>query len=445
MPGRSAAPSPAPSIRVKLGDTVNVHLTNTGQMSHSIDFHASQTAMNHQMVEIKPGATFTYTYKADYAGVWMYHCGTAPALHHIANGMFGMVIVEPKGGLPKVDQEFAFVQSEWYLGAQGEPRSYAKANQTAAAPDFVVFNGVANQYKDNPVAIETGKRVRVFVLDAGPVHGQLLPRGRHDLRPGHEGGRRAQARQRRQLGLPGRRPLAGAGRDHRVHRRPRTGCTRSSPTPSTSSPTARSGSSRPATATRSTSGRRSPPPLPAGGRPPRTVAGLSVSGPGPARDRLRVGCGSCRATLGTRRSQRRSASGIVGLLAPPHRELLGGQAAEVVEEVGAVALQDVSGGLEHPLPVRDVHGDDRATVRDRPLVDEEVGRLVHQQELEHADDAREGVRPRSEPAEARRGRLAPSSTDTVGRANAGATRAAAAARGAGGIVDDAQQPAPWGR
>ena len=159
---------PGPTLRVKVGDTVNVHLTNQGQMSHSIDFHASETAMNHQMVEIKPGATFTYTFKANYAGVWMYHCGTAPALHHIANGMFGMVIVEPREGLPKVDQEFAFVQSEWYLGAQKEPASYEKANQTNPAPDFVVFNGIANQYKDNPVKVATGKTVRVFVLNAGP-------------------------------------------------------------------------------------------------------------------------------------------------------------------------------------------------------------------------------------------------------------------------------------
>jgi nitrite reductase (NO-forming) len=159
---------PGPTIRVHLGDTVKVHLTNQGQMSHSIDFHASQTAMNHQMVEIKPGATFTYTFTADYAGVWMYHCGTAPTLHHIANGMFGMVIVEPKGGLPKVDDEFAFVQSEWYLGAQGQPVDYAKANQTAPSPDFVVFNGVANQYKDNPIQVKAGGRTRVFVLDAGP-------------------------------------------------------------------------------------------------------------------------------------------------------------------------------------------------------------------------------------------------------------------------------------
>jgi nitrite reductase (NO-forming) len=159
---------PGPTIRVHLGDTVNVHLTNQGSMSHSIDFHASQTAMNDQMVEIKPGATFTYTFTADYAGVWMYHCGTAPALHHIANGMYGMVIVEPKGGLPKVDQEIALVQSEWYLGAQKQPVDYAKANAAAPAPDFVVFNGVANQYKDNPIQVTTKGRVRVFVLDAGP-------------------------------------------------------------------------------------------------------------------------------------------------------------------------------------------------------------------------------------------------------------------------------------
>jgi len=159
---------PGPVIRVHLGDTVRVHLKNEGTMSHSIDFHASETAMNDQMVEIKPGETWTYTFKANYAGVWMYHCGTAPALHHIANGMFGMVIVEPKGGLPKVDHEFAFVQSEWYLGNQREPVDYTKAASGAPAPDFVVFNGIANQYKDNPIQVTSGGRVPVFVLDAGP-------------------------------------------------------------------------------------------------------------------------------------------------------------------------------------------------------------------------------------------------------------------------------------
>jgi nitrite reductase (NO-forming) len=159
---------PGPAIRVHLGDTVRVHLTNTTTMSHSIDFHASQTAMNDQMVEIKPGATWTYTFQADYAGVWMYHCGTAPALEHIADGMFGMVIVEPRGGLPKVDQELAIVQNEWYFGGQGQIADYAKANSTSPAPDFIVFNGVANQYKDHPIQVQPGERLRIFVLDVGP-------------------------------------------------------------------------------------------------------------------------------------------------------------------------------------------------------------------------------------------------------------------------------------
>jgi nitrite reductase (NO-forming) len=82
--------------------------------------------------------------------------------------MYGMVIVEPMEGLPKVDKEFALVQSEWYLGPQGQPVSLSKASAAAPAPDFVVFNGVANQYKDSPLKVGTGERVRIFLLNAGP-------------------------------------------------------------------------------------------------------------------------------------------------------------------------------------------------------------------------------------------------------------------------------------
>ena len=161
---------PGPVIRVHLGDTIRVHLKNpaTNQLPHSVDFHASQVAWNDEMTSINPGEEKLYEWKADYAGVWMYHCGTAPALHHIANGMYGMVIVEPKGGFKPVDKEFALVQSEWYLGPQGEPASLTKASAGAPSPDYVVFNGVANQYKDNPLLVNTGKTVRIFILDAGP-------------------------------------------------------------------------------------------------------------------------------------------------------------------------------------------------------------------------------------------------------------------------------------
>ncbi len=161
---------PGPVVRAKVGDTIRIHLKNpaTNQLPHSVDFHSSMVAWNDEMTSINPGEEKLYEYKAEFAGVWMYHCGTAPALHHIANGMYGMMIVEPKEGLDPVDQEFAFVQNEWYLGEQGQPVSLSKASSGAPAPDFVTFNGVANQYLDNPIAINTGERVRVFILDAGP-------------------------------------------------------------------------------------------------------------------------------------------------------------------------------------------------------------------------------------------------------------------------------------
>ncbi|HMQ33474.1 MAG TPA: multicopper oxidase domain-containing protein [Chloroflexaceae bacterium] len=161
---------PGPVIRVKVGDTVRIHLKNPAgsELPHSVDFHSSMVAHNDEMTDIMPGEDKVYEWKANYAGVWMYHCGTAPALHHIANGMYGMVIVEPAAGLPPVDKEFALVQSEWYLGPQGEVSSLAKAAEAAPSPDFVFFNGVANQYKDAPIKVETGERVRVYVLNAGP-------------------------------------------------------------------------------------------------------------------------------------------------------------------------------------------------------------------------------------------------------------------------------------
>ncbi|MGH8592689.1 MAG: multicopper oxidase domain-containing protein [Gammaproteobacteria bacterium] len=160
---------PGPVIRVKQGDAVRVHLKNpaSNEFAHAIDFHSSQAAWNDEMTSIKPGEEKLYEWRADYAGVWMYHCGSPHPLHHMANGLYGMAIVEPKGGFKKVDHEFALVQSEWYLGAQRQPADLSKA-ANAAYPDHVVFNGVANQYKDHPLQVDTGKRVRLFVLNAGP-------------------------------------------------------------------------------------------------------------------------------------------------------------------------------------------------------------------------------------------------------------------------------------
>jgi nitrite reductase (NO-forming) len=161
---------PGPVIRVKVGDLVRIHLKNPveNQLPHSIDFHSSMVAWNDEMTSIEPGGEKLYEFRAELAGVYMYHCGTSPALHHIANGMYGMMIVEPPEGLPPVDREFALVQSEWYLGEQGKEADLEQAMAAAPAPDFVLFNGVANQYLDNPIQVGVGESVRVFLLDAGP-------------------------------------------------------------------------------------------------------------------------------------------------------------------------------------------------------------------------------------------------------------------------------------
>lgn len=161
---------PGPVIRTRVGDTVRVHLVNpeTSALPHSIDFHASEVAPNDEMRSIDPGEELVYEFTTNYAGVWMYHCGTPPVLHHISNGMYGMVIVEPAEGLPPVDQEYAIVQSEWYLGPQGEPSDLVKADQGAPSPDLMLFNGVAFQYRDNPIQIPLDEPVRLFVLNTGP-------------------------------------------------------------------------------------------------------------------------------------------------------------------------------------------------------------------------------------------------------------------------------------
>jgi nitrite reductase (NO-forming) len=117
------------------------------------------------MRTIDPGQQLTYTFTATQPGIWMYHCSTMPMSLHIANGMFGAVVIDPPGA-PPVDREFVLVQSEQYRGAQGAIADSAKI--TAGTPDAVVFNGYPNQYDAAPLAVRAGERVRVWALDAGP-------------------------------------------------------------------------------------------------------------------------------------------------------------------------------------------------------------------------------------------------------------------------------------
>ena len=161
--------APGPMLHVKQGDTVNFTLKNEGTMQHSIDFHAAETPWNLNYRSINPGETLSFSFKADHPGAFMYHCGTAPALLHIADGMYGAIIVDPATPLPPA-REYGLVQSEFYTtkGANGTVQGdYPKMQN--GSPDFVVFNGVANQYTgNNALTADPGQRIRLWVVNAGP-------------------------------------------------------------------------------------------------------------------------------------------------------------------------------------------------------------------------------------------------------------------------------------
>jgi nitrite reductase (NO-forming) len=157
--------APGPVLRGRVGDTFEITLVNDGSIGHSVDFHAGSLAPNGPMRTIKPGESLTYRFTATRSGIWMYHCSTMPMSLHIANGMFGAVIIDPPG-LPAVDREYVLVQSEFYLGRQGGTADPAKVN--AKDYDMVAFNGYANQYDHDPLTARPGERVRIWVLAAGP-------------------------------------------------------------------------------------------------------------------------------------------------------------------------------------------------------------------------------------------------------------------------------------
>ena len=161
--------APGPVIHVRQGQKVEVTLTNNGMMAHSVDFHAAQVAPNVAFSDVAPGASKTFSFVASVPGVYMYHCGTAPAFEHIANGMYGAIIVEPKN-MPAVQRQYVLVSSEWYLNAPGNgaPANLDVTKAEQMTPDWVTFNGYAAQYKTHPLTSKPGETVRFWVVDAGP-------------------------------------------------------------------------------------------------------------------------------------------------------------------------------------------------------------------------------------------------------------------------------------
>ncbi|GCD88240.1 multicopper oxidase domain-containing protein [Nocardioides sp. LS1] len=156
---------PGPVLHGQVGDTFEVTLVNHGTEAHGIDFHAGSLAPDTVMKPIPPGGSVVYRFTAERAGIWMYHCSSMPMSVHIANGMFGAVVIEPPD-LPKVDRSYVVLQSEQYFGPQGGSADPDKV--MAGVPDTVDFNGYPRQYDHFPLPAKVGERVRVWVLDAGP-------------------------------------------------------------------------------------------------------------------------------------------------------------------------------------------------------------------------------------------------------------------------------------
>jgi len=160
---------PGPVIHVRQGDTIDFTLVNHGSTSHSIDFHAAQTAWDKNYQSIAPGQSLSFTWTANFPGVFMCHCGTPPVMHHIASGMYGAIVVDPAEALPPA-KEYVLVQSELYL-TQGDDGYYFSdgAKMNSISPSYVVFNGAANQYKDAPLMAYPGQLIRLWVMNAGPT------------------------------------------------------------------------------------------------------------------------------------------------------------------------------------------------------------------------------------------------------------------------------------
>jgi nitrite reductase (NO-forming) len=161
---------PGPVLRATVGDTIEFTLVNGADMPHSMDFHAAEIAPNRAYRNVNPKDSVQFTFVPRVPGAFMYHCGTAPVAAHIANGMYGALIIDPATPRPPA-QEFVLVQSEFYMGAgQGKDSVHALDWQKLldASPNFVTFNGVASRYATHPITVKPRTPIRLYVVNAGP-------------------------------------------------------------------------------------------------------------------------------------------------------------------------------------------------------------------------------------------------------------------------------------
>ncbi|HEV2129200.1 MAG TPA: multicopper oxidase domain-containing protein [Thermomicrobiales bacterium] len=165
---------PGNKIRARVGDEIDFtfRIEESASTAHSLDFHSAEGNPHENYNTILPGEEFSWTFTPRHAGAYMYHCGTPPVLLHIGAGMYGAMIVDPEDGWPTEAQEIVLVQSDFYF--EEEPNEdgihqhdYGKM-LGGGMMDYVVFNGHATQYVDEPIKVKAGEPLRIFVVNAGP-------------------------------------------------------------------------------------------------------------------------------------------------------------------------------------------------------------------------------------------------------------------------------------
>lgn len=149
---------PGPTLRATEGDRVIIHFINESHLPHTIHLHGDHNEVNDGVFqEVLPGNTYTYDFIARPAGALMYHCHVMPVSQHVRNGLYGAFIVDPKEKLEPA-REYVIVKGEYDLQDQETP-----------FPDYILFNGYADQYWNNPLLVRTGELVRVYYVDMGAM------------------------------------------------------------------------------------------------------------------------------------------------------------------------------------------------------------------------------------------------------------------------------------
>ena len=162
---------PGPMLRARVGDTVQITMKNSkdSEMIHNVDLHAVWgQGGGAALTIVAPGEEKTFTFKATTPGLFVYHCATPVIPQHISSGMYGMILIEPEGGLPKVDKEFYIMQGDMYTEGAGNDKEFSLHEMMEENPTHVVMNGSAGALAGNPMKVKVGDEVRIFFGVGGP-------------------------------------------------------------------------------------------------------------------------------------------------------------------------------------------------------------------------------------------------------------------------------------